>query len=165
MDREHQGYGPHHRYAGDEQVLRPVMGQLSDVEELCRHPAHEVAGAVFVVEAKGQGLQVGKQVPADVRLHQHAEGMPPEANHILQARPQQIGRHQQDSHGEEGPVAAVRYQLIQAHPADIGKGQINQRYGQGAGHVQQEQPQVGPEVAEKYAKKALLVKIAGGHGE
>ena len=151
LDGEHDGDGPQDGHPGDEQVLGPVVGQLRDVEELGGHAAHQVAGAVFVVEAEGEGLQVAEEIPADVRLHQHAEGVPPEADHVLQHRAQQVGPQQHRRHGEEGPVAPEGDQLLQAQAGDEGKGQVNQGDGQRAGHVQQEQPQMGPEIAEKYA--------------
>ena len=138
LDGEHDGDGPHQGDPGDEQVLGPVVGQLRDVKELCGHPAHQVAGAVLVVEAKREGLQMGEEVLTDVRLHQHTEDMAPVAHHVLEQRPQQIGPHHHRDDREEGPVAALGDELVHAHSGHVGEAQIHQGYGQGADHIQGE---------------------------
>ena len=163
LDGEHDGHGPHHRDTGDEQVLRPVVGQLGDVEELGGHAAHEVARAVLVIEAEGEGLEVGEQVLADVRLHQHTEGVSPVANGVPQRRPQEIGRDKHHDHGKKGPIPALGDELVHAHPADVGEGQVHHGDHQRTGHIQKKQPQMGPEIAQKDREKALPVEIAGVH--
>ena len=145
-------------------MVNMMVGQLCDVKELRRHPAHEVAGAVLVVEAEGEGLEVAEQVLADVRLHQYAEGVAPVADHVLQARPQEVGGQQYGDDAEKRLVAAVRDELIHAQPGDIGEGQVDQGDHQRAGHIQEEEPHMGPEIADKNAQQALFMKVAGGHG-
>ena len=164
LDGEHDGDSADQGHAGDKQVLGAVVGQLRNVEELRRHPAHQVAGAVFVIKAEGEGLQVAKQVPADVRLHQDAEGVAPVADHVLQPRPQQVGGDQHQYHGEERLVLVLGNQLVHADPGHVGEGQIHRRDHQGAGHVQQKQVHMGFEIAEENAQQPLLVEITGIHG-
>ena len=123
-----------------------------------------MAGAVFVIKAEGQGLEMGKQVLADIRLHQHAEDMAPVADHVLQRGPQQVGGNQHGDHGEKGLVAALGDQLVHAHPGHVGEQQVDAGDHQCAGHIQDEKSHMGPEIAEKDAQKALVMEVAGTHG-
>ena len=83
-------HGEHHRQRaedgdeGDEQVLRPVVGQLRQLEQVAGQAAHELAGAVLVVEVEAQLLHMVVQVAADVRLHPDAEGVSPVGHHEIQ---------------------------------------------------------------------------------
>ena len=163
LDGEHDGNRAHQGHAGDEDVLRTVVSQLCDVEELSGDTAHEVAGAVFVVEAEGQRLQVVKEVLADIRLHQHAEGVAPVGDHVLQSGAQEVGGHHDHHHGEERLIPALRDQIVHAHPGDIGEGQVDEGDHQRAGHVQEEESQMGLEIAEKDAQQALFLKVFGRH--
>ena len=106
---------------------------------------------------------MAEQVPADVRLHQDAEGMPPVADHVLQSRPQQVGGHHHHNDGEKGPVEALRDELVHTQAGDVGKGQVDQRDQQRAGHIQQEELFVRAEIAEKDAQQAVAVKVALRH--
>ena len=108
-------------------------------------------------------MQVAEEVPADIRLHQHAEGVAPVADHVLQPGPQQVCRQQKGHHHKKGPVLALRNQLIEAHPGDVRKGQVDEGDEQRAGHVQAEEVQVGPEIAEENAQKALVLEISFLH--
>ena len=163
LDSKHNDHSAHQGDAGDEHVLRPVVGQLRDVEKFRRHPAHKVSGAVFVIKAEGKGLQMGEQVLPDVRLHQHAEGVAPVAHHVLQARPQQIGRPHDGHHGEKRLIPALGNQLVQAYAGHEGKQQVHTGNHQRTGHIQKEKPHMRSEIAEKDAQKALVAEVAGTH--
>ncbi len=80
---------PHNGDTRDKNILRPMVGQLCDIKEVCGQTAHELSGAVAVIVVKGQLLHMAEQVSADIRLHQDAKGMPPVADYIRQHRPQQ----------------------------------------------------------------------------
>ena len=51
---------------------------------------------------------MAKQVPADIRLHQNAEGMAPIADDIGQQRPQGKRREHHHHDSEEGLIGALR---------------------------------------------------------
>ena len=140
-----------------------MVGQLRDVKELGGHAAHEVAGAVFVVEAEGEGLKVGEEILADIGLHQHAEGMAPVADDVLHDGAEEVGEQQNGDDREEGCVAALRNELVHADSGDKGEGQVDNGYGQGADHIHQKELHMRAEVADKDAQQALPVEIAGCH--
>ena len=60
----------------------PVVGQFGDLKEIAGDPAHELSGAVFVVEGEGEILHVGKEVRADVGLDAHPQQVPPVGDDI-----------------------------------------------------------------------------------
>ena len=163
LDGEHDGQGPRDGDAGDEDVLRAVVGQLRDVEEVRRQAAHELPGAVFVVVVEAQLLHVAEEVVADVRLHQDAEGVAPVADDIGQQGPEDKGGKHHRHHAEEGLVGASRQQLIHAPPGHGGKGQVDHGNQQGAAEVHDEQLPVGPEVGEKNLQGGFSLEILGGH--
>ena len=163
VDGKHDHNGTCHRHQGDEQVLGAVVGQLCDVKELPGHPAHQVAGAVFVIEPKGQRLDMGKQIPADIRLHPDAKGVSPVAHHILQQGPEEVDR-QKDAHDQkEGGIEPLRQQFLHAHPGHIGKGQVDHGDQKGTAEVHEKELPVGPEVGEKDAQGALSLVVMGRH--
>ncbi len=163
LDGEHDGKGAHNGHAGDEDVLRAVVSQLRDVEEVCGQAAHELTGAVAVVVVKAQLLHVAEQVPADIRLHQDAEGVAPVADDILEHRPQGKGHKHHRHHREKRAVSALGQQLVHAPAGDVGKRQIDQGDHQRAGEIHNEQLPMGPEVGEEDRQRRFLLKFTGGH--
>ena len=163
LDVKHDGKGPENGDAGDEDVLRPVVGQLRDLKELAGEAAHEDAGAVAVKVAAVQLLHVAEEVPPDVGLHQDAEGVAPVADDILHPRPDGEGQQHDGHDGEEGPVGVLRQQLIHAPAGDVGKRQVDEGDAEGAGHIQKEELPVGPEVGEKDPQAGSLLELTGGH--
>ena len=163
-DGEHHHNGPRHGDQGDKQVLRPVVGQLRDVEELPGHPAHEMAGAVLVVEPEGEGLDVGEEVPADIRLHPDAEGVAPVADHVLQERPEEVGGQKGAHNQKEGGIQPRRQQPLHTYAGHVGKGQVDHGDQEGAAQVHEEELPVGPKVGEEDAQGALCLVVAGCHG-
>ena len=135
LDGEHQAESAAQGDHRDEQVLRAVVGQLGDLEQVGGGPAHQLSGAVFVIEGEGQVLHVPKQVPADVRLNEHAH-------------------HVHD--GEEGPEQIGRQQLLHGQPGQIGESQVYQGNAQRTGHIQQKQVQVRLVVGQKDRHMASL---------
>ena len=71
-------------HQGDEQILRPVVGQLRQFKQVTGQAAHQLAGAVAVVEVEAQLLNVAAQIAADIRLHADAEGVAPVGHHEVQ---------------------------------------------------------------------------------
>ena len=141
-----------------------MVGQLRNVEQVRRQPAHELAGAVAVKIVKGQLLHVAEQVPADIRLHQDAEGMAPVADDIRQNRPEDEGREHHRHDGEKGVVGTLGQQLIHAPAGDIGKRQVDDGDHQSAAEVHEKQPPVRFEIRKENTQGGTLLKILGGHG-
>ena len=106
---------------------------------------------------------MAEQVLPDIRLHQHAEGMAPVADDILQPRPQKIGRNHHGDHGKEGLIAVFRDQFVHTEPGNKGEGQVDQRDHQRTGHVCQEKPHMGAEIAEEDTQQAVVMKVTLGH--
>ncbi|MPM78531.1 hypothetical protein SDC9_125542 [bioreactor metagenome] len=152
LDGKHHRKGPHNGHKGNKHVLRPVVGQLRDVEQVGGEPAHQLAGAVFVVVTEIQLLHVVKQVPADIRLHQNAEGVPVIGDDVAQGRPQGKSRHHRRHHGEKRLPRVCGQQGIHAPPGDKGKRQIDEGHHKRATDVQKEKPPVGLEIADKNLK-------------
>ena len=163
LDAEHDGKGPHDGNAGDEDVLRPVVGQLRDLKELAGETAHEDASAVAVKVPAVQLLHVAEEIPPDVGLHQDAEGVAPVADDILHPRPDGEGQQHDGHHGEKCTVGVLRQQLIHTPARDVGERQIDEGNAEGAGHIQKEELPVRPEVGEKDPKTGRLLELTGGH--
>ena len=138
-----------------------MVGKLGDLKQVVGGPAHELAGAVLIVEREGQVLHMIEQVPADVRLDAYPHHVPPIGDHIVHPRPQGIGQQQHRHDGEERPEQVLGQQLVEGHPGGVGKGQVHQGDAQGAAHVQDEQLQMGLVVRQEEGKvplfKSLLV--------
>ena len=83
LDGKQDGKRADDRQRRNEQVLGAVVGELRDLKEIARQPAHELARAVVVKEADVQLLHVREKVAADVRLHQNAECVSPVGNDIV----------------------------------------------------------------------------------
>ena len=156
LDGEHQAEGAAQSDHRDEQVFGAVVGQLGDLEQVGGGPAHQLAGAVFVIEGEGQILHVSKQVPADVRLNEHAHHVAQIGDDVVHPRPQQIGRQQTAHDPEEGPKQVLGQQLLHGQPGQVGESQVNQGDAQRTGHIQQKQVQVWLVVGQKDRHMASL---------
>ena len=84
FDREHDDERAHDRDHRDEQILGAVVGKFGDLEQVGGQAAHELAGAVVVIEIEAQLLHVCEQDAADVRLDADAEGVTPVADDEIQ---------------------------------------------------------------------------------
>ena len=141
-----------------------MVGQLGDLKEIVGGPAHELSGAVLVVEGEGQVLHMAEQIPAYVRLDAHAHHVAPVGDHEIHHRAQGVGRQQQAHDGEEGGVQALGQELVHGLPGGPGEGQIHQGNAQGAAHIQNKQAQVGLIIGQEYGHIAPPETI-GSHGK
>ena len=126
QDGNHQGqlplYGEHNRQgaqdgdAGGHGVFRTVVGQFRQVEQVGGQSAHQLSGAVPVIEIKSQVLHMGEQIPANVRFYPDAEGVAPVTDDIVERTAQDICRHHAGHHKEEGAVSAIGEPLVHGSP-------------------------------------------------
>ena len=160
---KHDAEGPRQGDDGDEQVLRAVMGQLRDLEQVAGDPAHKLAGAVLVIKGKGQVLHMGKEIGADIRLDAHTQQVSPigddEGEHALE----HIGQQQHGHEGEEGTVQAPGQQLVECVTGNHGEQQVHQADAQRADHVQQEDGQMGSVIRHEDAQIAAAPHLFRGH--
>ena len=164
LDGEHHRQRPHNGDKRDEQVLRPVVGQLRQLKQVRGQAAHQLAGAVFIVKVKAQVLHMGEQVPADIGLHQDAEGVAPVAHDEVKPRPEDKGRHHQGHDREENGKPLIRQPVVHGGAGDQGKGQVDDGDEEGAADIQQEQAPVGAEIGQENAQGTAGLVIFGGHG-
>ena len=174
--QQHQQYqrqlpaqGEHHRqrahdgHQGDEQILRPVVGQLRQLKQVTGQAAHQLAGAVAVVEVEAQLLNVAVQIAADIRLHADAEGVAPVGHHEVQRRAQYIGGHHHRHDDEEYPELPLGQPGIHGGAGHQRERQVDAGDEERAGQVQGEEPPVGFEVGEEYPQGAAGLIIFRGH--
>ena len=90
LDDAHDDQGTDDGQNRGDQIFRAVVGKLCDLKKVGGQAAHQLAGAVAVIEVEIQALQVTEQISTNVRLHPDAEGMTVIADDILQERPNQI---------------------------------------------------------------------------
>ena len=151
-------------HRGGEHILRAMVGQLRQLKQVRGQAAHELTGAVGVVEVVAHVLHMPEQVRPDVRLHPDAEGVAIVADNIVQEAAQyikgQAGAHQGKEHAE----FSVGQQVIEAGPGYQGKGQIDQRNQQGAGDVNGKQLPMVFEVMQKNRQGPLFPVFFRGHG-
>ena len=62
LDAEHHHQRTHDGQGAGEQILRAVVGQLRQFEQVGGQPAHHLTGAVLVVEIEAQLLHVAEQI-------------------------------------------------------------------------------------------------------
>ena len=173
QEQQHQRQLPaqaeHHRqcaqngHGGDEQILRPVVRQLRQLEQVAGQPAHQLAGAVAVIEIEAQFLNVVVQVAADVRLHPDAEGVTPVGHHEIKPRPQQIGGHHHGHNDEKRPELPLGEPRVHGGAGHQRERQVDARDQERAGHIQRKQPPVGLEIGEKYPQRAAGTVVLGSH--
>ena len=107
---------------------------------------------------------MGKQVPADIRLHQDAEGVAPVAHDEVKPRPEDKGRHHQGHDREENGKLLIRQPVVHGGAGDQGEGQVDDGDQEGAADIQQEQAPVGAEIGQENAQRSAGLVIFGGHG-
>ena len=136
-----------------------MVGQLGDLKEVAGDPAHQLAGAVLVVEGEGQILHMGEQVPADVGLHPHAQQVAPVGDDEVEYTLEHIGQGQGGHDGEEGGKELVGQQGLHGPAGHHGEEQVHNADQQGAHHIQQEQLPVGLVVGGKNPQIAPVFKV------
>ena len=141
-----------------------MVGQLRQLKQVRGQAAHQLAGAVFIVKVKAQVLHMGEQVPADIGLHQDAEGVAPVAHDEVKPRPEDKGRHHQGHDREENGKPLIRQPVVHGGAGDQGKGQVDDGDEEGAADIQQEQAPVGAEIGQENAQGTAGLVIFGGHG-
>ena len=127
LDGEHDNKRADDRQRGDEQVLRPVMGKLRDLEEVARQSAHELTRAVMVKKADVQLLHVNEEVAADIRLYADTERVPPVGDHIVQKRAHDKRRHHHAHDDKKRAVLLLGQQIVHRLARDHREGKVNER--------------------------------------
>ena len=163
LDTEHHRQRTHDGDDGDGQILRPVVGQLRQLEKIGGQAAHQLAGTVAVIEIKAQRLHMMEQIPADIRLHPDAEGMAPVGDDIVKPRPQHKGQRHNGHHCEKHTVVLLRQPLVQRRAADQRKGQIHHGDQDGAADIQRKQFPMGLEIAQEDPQRTAGTVILCGH--
>ena len=142
------------RHKRDEQVLRAVVRQLRHLKQVRRHAGHEQAGAVLVVEAEAQLLQVREDRRTHIRLDAHA-------HHVSEIRDEPLRRHAHDEqreHAQHHPRERAHHLagnvLVEHLARDDREEDIHQGDEQRAGHVQQKQAHVRLVVGGKFTDGA-----------
>ena len=69
---------------GNHQVFRAVVCQFHDVEQVVRHPAHDLPCLMGIIKTVGQPFQVLKHIAAHTGLHVYAHHMPLILNKVVQ---------------------------------------------------------------------------------
>ena len=96
VDQEQQRERAHDLEDADEQVLRPVMGQLRDVEQVGDQLAHHLAGVVAIVIGEAQALVLLEQVHTHVGLHARAHDVTPAGDEVLAGRAHAVQHDEQE---------------------------------------------------------------------
>ena len=146
-DKEH-GEGAHHLDKALDHHGKAVVEGIGDGVHIVGEIAHDIAVAVGVKEAQGQGLQVGEQVPADVEEHllgrlDHGLGIAQggQGTHKVDGR-----RHRHAL--QKGPDAAVGQGIH--HRADhVGAQQVGQGADGDQHRHQGQQVLVPPQVGQQ----------------
>ena len=112
LDRKHDDKGADDGHAGDENILRAVMGQFRDLKQLAGQAAHQGAGPIAVIVAEIQFLHMAEQIPTDVCLYQNTKGVPVVADDISQHTPHGESRSSHRHHRKKGAVCVLWQQLI-----------------------------------------------------
>ena len=164
FDREHDGQRARDGDHRDEDILRAVVRQLCDLKEVGGQAAHELAGAVAVVEVEAQLLHVREQRVADIGLDADAERVAPVADDKIQAGAQNICQHHDPHDKEEGLVGMRRKELLHGRARDDGVAQVDQRHHQRAEDIQNEQLPVRLEERQEDRKAAFFLIFFRCHG-
>ena len=146
----------HERHQRDKQVLGAVVREFANVVEVTRDAAHQLPGAVSVVEPEGQLLQVREQVAAHVALDKRA-------HHVALIVQKAVGgdlhgqqAHHQPAHTQQFGPRLLRRQG-QHRAGDVpGTQRIDQRdarHQQGAQQVSVQGQAVGPVIACEVAQR------------
>ena len=139
------------------------MGQLRQIKQVRGQAAHQLAGAVLVIEIKAQLLHMPEQIPADICLHPNAEGMAQVGHDIVQPRPQHIkGRHHRHD-DEKDPEFLVGQQIIQGLAGHQREAHVNEGDAKGTANVNGKELFVVLEIAQKNRQGGFFLKILCGH--
>ena len=163
LDAEHHRQRAHDGDDGDGQILRPVVGQLRQLEQVGGQAAHQLSRAVAVIEIEAQRLHMMEQVAADIRLHTNAEGVAPVGDDVVQSCPQHKGQRHHRHDDKEHPVVLLRQPVVQRRAGDQRKGQIHHGNQNGAADIQRKQLPVGLEVAQEDPRRTAGTVILRGH--
>lgn len=169
VDAEHHGEGAENFDERYEQVLRAVVGQFGDVEEIGDNAAGESTGVGAVVEAEGQFLELLKEIPPHVGFHAGAHDVTL-AGYVIAA-----GCFQ-DVHGEHGGnqpgeaminrIGSLDEECAGAPAEDQGKGDVHGGDHSGTEQVHEEHAFVGfverDKVLECLHSSPRFLIIAGG---
>ena len=135
LHHEHEHEGADNRQNRDEQILRTVVGQLCDLEQISGQTAHQFSCSVFVIEFKIQRLKLMEQRRADVRLNMHPEGVSQIGHEIIANGPQYIKKRHADHQGEKHAVYPTRQKIVHGVPRYQRKRQVDGRHDQRAHHI------------------------------
>ena len=141
-----------------------MVRQLCDLKEVGGQAAHQLAGAVAVVEVEAQLLHVREQRVADIGLNADAERVAPVADDKIQAGAQNICQHHDPHDKKEGLVGVRRKELLHGCARDDGVAQVDQRHHQRAEDIQNEQLPVRLEKRQEDRKAAFFLILFRCHG-
>ena len=155
--------GDHDADDGDDDILRAMVGQLADIEEVVGHAGHDLAGLMGVIEAIGKGLQMGKHIRAHPGLHIDAHHMALILNEVIQEHLDQIKAEEGDAIDDHEAVVAIGNEVIEHEAGDHGIHDADQGHQEGRAHVHGEEAEVGFIVGHEAAEKAFGL-ISGALG-
>ena len=164
LDREHYYQTADYGHDCYEKILRPVVRQFRQFEEVSGHAVHQLAGPVPVKEFEVHGLHVCEELLPHVRFNTHAEHMPPVGDDVVHSRPQYEGYGHDDHHREKCMVFLSRQQLVHGAPCHQRESQVYEARYESAGQIQQEQFPVGPEIPQEspHRRSAEISALPGG---
>ena len=154
---EHHDQRAHDGQRADDDVLRAVVAQLRDIEQLARDAAHQHARAVLVVEAEGELLHMFKEVAPHLGLDQHAHAVAEDGDDVVQQRLGQIGQRHHAHHQEKHGVELLRQVAAHRAARHIGENQIDHRHQQRTDHVDREQLFLPRDVADEDLQRLVVV--------
>ena len=154
FDAEHHRKGSRQRDAGNHHVFRTVVGQFRYLKQIIGHPGEELSGADVVIKTEGEGLNVGKDIPAHIRFNVRAQTVSPIGDDILEAGPNQICQHgkpqQQQEFGHETVIGFHgRDKLPEQILGEKRKGYIHPGHAESTYHIQGKELLVGPKIGHK----------------
>ena len=142
-----------------------MVSQLRQVKQIAGEAAHQLAGAVGVIEVEAQLLHMPEQILPDIRLHPDTEGMTVVADDVIEKCPQDIGRRSKGHHQEKGAVQPPGEHIVQGASGHQREGQIHRGDAHGAAHIHGEQLFVLRKIAQENPQRGFLPIILGSHGK
>ena len=138
IDHEQNDESAKQRRAAGQNVLRPVVCQLDDFEQITGDTCHQHTGSVPIKEREGQRLHVGEDIAAHVCLNEGTHAMPDDRDQILKKGAQKIGDEKRRHNEKEGAKVLLRQGRIHGPACYIRKSKINQCNGERETHIQSE---------------------------
>ena len=135
---------------GDKDVLRSVMRELRDVEQVRHELAHHLAGVVLIVIREGQCLVPVEQVAAHLRLDTRSHHVALVSNVPPAQRTDQVHAHEHggyDPQPAENDRGRLQKQRAAQDPQELRKRQIDHR-----------QDRRTEQIEEKHAQIRLIVR-------